>query len=71
MFLVSIGRWPGLIVALPTLDFHGSAAGAYLALANLSHKGKVTAVAYENYKKALLEDPWSWESFTGLCDLGQ
>jgi anaphase-promoting complex subunit 3 len=60
-----------LALALPTLDIHGSAASAYLTLANLSHKGKVTAVAYENYRKALVADPWSWESFTGLCDLGQ
>jgi anaphase-promoting complex subunit 3 len=56
--------------ALPTLDVHGSPADAYLTSATLSHKGKVTATAFENYKKALLEDPWSWESFTGLCALG-
>jgi anaphase-promoting complex subunit 3 len=60
-----------LMIALPTLDIQASAATAYLTLASLSHKGKVTAVAFENYKKALLEDPWSWEAFTGLCDIGQ
>jgi len=59
------------MIALPTLDTQASAATAYLTLANLSHKGKVTAVAFENYKKALLEDPWAWEAFTGLCDIGQ
>jgi hypothetical protein len=58
------------MIALPTPDTPSFGPSVYLTLANLSHKGKVTAVAYENYRKALLEDPWSWESFTGLCDLG-
>lgn len=25
----------------------------------------------DNYQRALIDDPWSWEAFTGLCDLGE
>lgn len=45
-------------------------AAAYLLLANLSHKGKSPETAIENYRKALDEDPWMWEAFTSLCDVG-
>nr|KIR87804.1 anaphase-promoting complex subunit 3 [Cryptococcus tetragattii IND107] len=45
-------------------------ATAYLLLANLSHKGKSPETAIENYRKALDEDPWMWEAFTSLCDVG-
>ena len=40
-------------------------------LGNLSHKGKASEQAVEAYTKALQEDPWLWEAFTGLCDIGE
>lgn len=40
-------------------------------LASLSHKGKSPVQAVEYYTKALSEDPWLWEAFTGLCDIGE
>ncbi|WVQ80743.1 hypothetical protein IAT38_002848 [Cryptococcus sp. DSM 104549] len=47
-----------------------NAASAFLLLASLSTKGKAPETAVENYRKALDEDPWLWEAFTGLCDIG-
>ncbi|WWD17246.1 hypothetical protein CI109_101684 [Kwoniella shandongensis] len=47
-----------------------TSASAHLLLANLSNKGKASEAAVENYKQALLEDPWMWEAFIGLCDIG-
>ncbi|OXC67525.1 hypothetical protein AYX13_04034 [Cryptococcus neoformans] len=55
-------------LALPAPS--SNAAAAYLLLANLSHKGKSPETAIENYRKALDEDPWMWEAFTNLCDVG-
>lgn len=55
-------------LALPAPS--SNAATAYLLLANLSHKGKSPETAIENYRKALDEDPWMWEAFTNLCDVG-
>lgn len=40
-------------------------------LAALSHKGKAPVQAVEYYTRALGEDPWLWEAFTGLCDIGE
>ncbi|KAK4685351.1 anaphase-promoting complex subunit 3, partial [Tremellales sp. Uapishka_1] len=60
----------GLPTNLPTLNSANSSANASLLLASLSHKGKAPAVAVEQYTKAMTEDPWSWEAFTGLCDMG-
>lgn len=39
--------------------------------AQLSHKSKAHAQAVEYYTKALNDDPWLWEAFTGLCDVGE
>ncbi|ODO09833.1 hypothetical protein I350_02052 [Cryptococcus amylolentus CBS 6273] len=47
-----------------------SPATAHLLLATLSQKSKATETAVDSYKKALEEDPWLWEAFTGLCDIG-
>ncbi|ADV20325.1 anaphase-promoting complex subunit 3 [Cryptococcus gattii E566] len=55
-------------LTLPTPS--SNPATAYLLLANLSHKGKSPETAIENYRKALDEDPWMWEAFTSLCDVG-
>lgn len=44
---------------------------AHLTLAQLSHKGKVSEAAMDNYQRALTEEPWLWEAFIGLCDLGK
>lgn len=58
------------IVALPTLQ-SGVSSSTHLLLARMSHKGKNTEVAAEHFTKALAEDPWLWEAFTGLCDMGE
>ncbi|WVN88371.1 uncharacterized protein L203_103577 [Cryptococcus depauperatus CBS 7841] len=55
-----------IIIPSPT----STPASAFLLLANLSYKSKASEAAIENYKKALEEDPWLWEAFTGLCDIG-
>ncbi|WRT66427.1 uncharacterized protein IL334_003383 [Kwoniella shivajii] len=55
---------------LPTPSPASTSASAHLTLACLSHKGKAPEAAVENYQKALQEDPWLWEAFTGLCDIG-
>ncbi|WWC89266.1 uncharacterized protein L201_004187 [Kwoniella dendrophila CBS 6074] len=47
-----------------------TSASAHLLLASMSHKGKAPEIATENYQQALQEDPWLWEAFTGLCDIG-
>ncbi|KAK8864454.1 hypothetical protein IAR55_001703 [Kwoniella newhampshirensis] len=47
-----------------------TSASAHLLLADLSSKGKAPEAAVGNYKQALQYDPWLWEAFTGLCDLG-
>ncbi|WVQ99447.1 hypothetical protein IAU59_006582 [Kwoniella sp. CBS 9459] len=56
--------------SLPTFNPASTSASAHLLLASLSHKGKAPEVAVENYVKALQDDPWMWEAFTGLCDTG-
>ncbi|ORX36600.1 hypothetical protein BD324DRAFT_455414 [Kockovaella imperatae] len=56
---------------LPSLSPSLSAATPHLMLARLSHKGKAPEQAVEAYTKALQEDPWLWEAFTGLCDIGE
>lgn len=56
------------MIALPTLN---TSSGAHLALAQLSHKAKASEAAMDNYQRALIDDPWLWEAFTGLCDLGK
>lgn len=48
-----------------------TSATAYLMMASLSRKGKSPEQAVEAYARALGEDPWLWEAFTGLCDIGQ
>lgn len=48
-----------------------TAATASLLLASLSHKGKAPAQAVEHYTRALNEDPWLWEAYVGLCDIGE
>lgn len=58
------------MTALPTPTPSETAATASLLLASLSHKGKGPALAVEQYTRALAEDPWLWEAFTGLCDIG-
>ncbi|WVQ72495.1 hypothetical protein IAR50_002050 [Cryptococcus sp. DSM 104548] len=45
-------------------------ATAHLLLATLSQKSKAQETAVDSYRKALEEDPWLWEAFTGLCDMG-
>ncbi|WVW83972.1 hypothetical protein I302_105995 [Kwoniella bestiolae CBS 10118] len=55
---------------LPTPSAASTSASAHLLLASMSHKGKAPEIAIENYQKALQEDPWLWEAFTGLCDIG-
>lgn len=60
-----------LTVALPVVTPAETAATANLMLATLSHKGKSPVQAVEFYSKALAEDPWLWEAFTGLCDIGE
>ena len=40
-------------------------------MATLSHKGKAPEQAAESYTRALAEDPWCWEAFIGLCDIGE
>ncbi|WWC94206.1 hypothetical protein V866_001046 [Kwoniella sp. B9012] len=55
---------------IPTPSPASTSASAHLLLASLSHKGKAPEIAIENYQKALQEDPWLWEAFTGLCDIG-
>ncbi|KAL1411551.1 anaphase-promoting complex subunit cdc27 [Vanrija albida] len=57
-------------MTLPTPTPSETAATASLLLASLSHKGKAPALAAEQYTRALAEDPWLWEAFTGLCDIG-
>ncbi|OCF36805.1 anaphase-promoting complex subunit 3 [Kwoniella heveanensis BCC8398] len=47
-----------------------TSASAHLLLASLSHKGKAPEAAVDNYVRALQDDPWLWEAFTGLCDIG-
>ncbi|WVR07101.1 hypothetical protein IAU60_004140 [Kwoniella sp. DSM 27419] len=56
--------------SLPEPSSASSSASSHLLLANLSYKGKAPEVAAEHYAKALEEDPWLWEAFTGLCDIG-
>lgn len=48
-----------------------SAINNNLLLAKLSQKGKSTQTAVDYYQKALGEDPWLWEAFKGMCDMGQ
>lgn len=60
-----------LTAALPVVTPAETAATANLMLASLSHKGKSPMQAVEFYTKALSEDPWLWEAFTGLCDIGE
>ncbi|WVF71504.1 hypothetical protein IAT40_006310 [Kwoniella sp. CBS 6097] len=55
-------------LAIPTPA--STSTSAHLLLASLSHKGKAPEAAVENYIKALQDDPWLWEAFTGLCDIG-
>lgn len=50
--------------------FDGSAA-PNLLLARMSQKAKGADVAAVYYGKALADDPWLWEAFTGLCDIGE
>lgn len=40
-------------------------------MASLSRKGKEPEQAVEAYARALAEDPWLWEAFVGLCDIGE
>ncbi|WWC62030.1 uncharacterized protein I303_104617 [Kwoniella dejecticola CBS 10117] len=54
---------------LPTPSPASTSASAQLMLAQLSHKGKAPETAIDSYQKALQEDPWLWEAFTGLCDI--
>ena len=56
---------------IPTPSPASTSASAHMLLASLSHKGKAPEHAVEQYTKALQEDPWLWEAFTGLCDIGQ
>ncbi|RSH87314.1 anaphase-promoting complex subunit cdc27 [Saitozyma podzolica] len=60
----------GANLDVPVLCPASSSSSAALLLAKLSHKGKSPAVAAEQYTRALSLDPWLWEAFTGLCDLG-
>lgn len=62
---------PKLTVALPVVTPAETAATANLMLASLSHNGKSPVQAVEFYTKALAEDLWLWEAFTGLCDIGE
>ncbi|WVQ88959.1 hypothetical protein IAS59_002701 [Cryptococcus gattii] len=64
----ALKRGANINLTLPTPS--SNPATAYLLLANLSHKGKSPETAIENYRKALDEDPWMWEAFTSLCDVG-
>ncbi|CAD6591303.1 MAG: anaphase-promoting complex subunit cdc27, partial [Tremellales sp. Tagirdzhanova-0007] len=59
-----------LPTTLPALSPASTTATAHLLLASLSHKGKAPEQAVEHYAKALQDDPWLWEAFTGLCDIG-
>ncbi|KAK1924267.1 hypothetical protein DB88DRAFT_540332 [Papiliotrema laurentii] len=54
----------------PTLTPTTTAATAQLLMAGLSRKGKAPQQAAEAYSRALVEDPWLWEAFVGLCDIG-
>ena len=40
-------------------------------MAALSRKGKAPEQAVDAYARALAEDPWLWEAFVGLCDIGK
>lgn len=60
-----------LIEDPPTLTPISTAATAQLLMATLSRRGKAPQQAAEAYKAALGEDPWLWEAFVGLCDIGE
>jgi anaphase-promoting complex subunit 3 len=57
--------------AIPTLCSASTSATAHLTLAILSHKGKAPESAVQHYIKALEEESWLWEAFTGQCDIGE
>ena len=40
-------------------------------MAFLAKQAKSPDLAAEHYSKALKDDPWCWEAFLGLCDLGE
>lgn len=60
-----------MILDLPTPYPSSTSASTHLMMATLSHKGKAPEQAVEGYSKALTEDGWLWEAFTGLCDVGE
>ncbi|BEI86770.1 hypothetical protein CcaverHIS002_0701160 [Cutaneotrichosporon cavernicola] len=57
-------------LTLPNHNAVETAATASLLAAQLSHKSKATTQAIEYYTRGLTDDPWLWEAFTGLCDIG-
>lgn len=57
--------------ALPTHNAVETVATASLLAAQLSHKSKAMTQATEYYTRALTDDPWLWEAFTGLCDISE
>ena len=58
-------------IGIPSLCPANTSATSSLLLAKLTHKGKLPEAAVEQYTKCLQEDPWLWEAFTGLCDIGK
>ena len=59
------------MTAIPTPSPASTSASAFLMLGNMTVKGKEPMQAVDAYVKALQDDPWLWEAFTGLCDSGQ
>ncbi|KLT43995.1 TPR-like protein [Cutaneotrichosporon oleaginosum] len=59
-------------LTLPSHNTIETAATASLLAAQLSHKSKASTpgTPIEYYTRALTDDPWLWEAFTGLCDIG-
>ena len=49
---------------------HPDAAAAYALLGKLWHAHKEPTQAIENYSAALERNPFMWDAFIGLCDLG-
>lgn len=65
-----LSKFTDTLLGLPTPTPAATAATASLLLASLSHKGKASAQAVDHFRLALGHDPWLWEAFTGLCDVG-